>query len=476
LTLACQIESRHKGQKGTKVISGPGISVIGSGYVGTVVAACMAKIGHEVIGVEINQEKLAMLQGGSSYFYEPELDELLHAGVDNGNLTFTDDYELAMANSEVVFLCVDTPPGEGGHPDITNVTAAAKSIGMAMHSPHVIVTKSTVPVGSGNWLTSTIENVLGDDVDSDVFSVVSNPEFLREGSAVRDFLHPERIVLGGTRPEAVDVVADAYKPILKQTFPGGLSTDHPILVKTDRSTAETIKYAANAFLATKISFINEIAEICEWVNADVKEVARAMGLDSRISSQFLQAGVGWGGSCFGKDVEALAATARAHGQEPSLLEATMAVNVKQRHRVITKLQQHLRPLRGSRIALLGLAFKPDTDDIRDAPAITIAKELANRGAIVRAYDPLVKQIPELPDLQTGSDPYAVVQSADALVLITEWDELRNLDFDEVATKMRGKLVVDGRNVFDPGRVRAAGLTYEGMGTGHETTPRASDAW
>lgn len=456
--------------------SGPGISVIGSGYVGTVVAACMAKVGRKVVGVEINPEKLSKLQSGSSYFYEPELDELLRAGIENGNLTFTSDYELAMAESEVVYLCVDTPPGEGGHPDITSVTAAAKSIGMAMHSPHVIVTKSTVPVGSGNWLTSTIENVLGDDVDPSVFSVVSNPEFLREGSAVRDFLHPERIVLGGTEDEAVELVAAAYEPILKQSFPGGHTADRPILVKTDRSTAETIKYAANAFLATKISFINEIAEICEWVNADVKEVARAMGLDSRISSQFLQAGVGWGGSCFGKDVEALAATARAHGQDPQILDAAMAVNQRQRHRIVHKLQQHLRPLRGSRIALLGLAFKPDTDDIRDAPAITIARELADRGAIVRAYDPLVKQIPELPDLQTGTDPYAVLDRADALVLITEWDELRNLDFNKVAERMRGKLVVDGRNVFDPARVRVAGLTYEGMGTGTDMSVRSSDAW
>jgi len=442
-----------------------GIAVVGSGYVGTVVAACMAAVGHEVIAIEINEEKLAKLQSGSSYFYEPGLDVRLRAGIESGRLSFTSDFEEAMAKADVVFLCVDTPPGENGHPDVTSVTSAAKSIGAAMHSPHVIVTKSTVPVGSGNWLTSTIESVLPDDVDMNVFSVVSNPEFLREGSAVKDFLFPERIVLGGDDRGAVDKVVAAYRPILDQTFPGGSMETKPTLFTTDRSTAETIKYAANAFLATKISFINEIAEICEWVNADVNEVAHAMGLDSRISAKFLNAGVGWGGSCFGKDVEALAATARAHGQEPLILEAVQRVNQHQRHRLVRKLQQHLRPLRGSRIALLGLAFKPDTDDTRDAPAITIAQALTERGAIVRAYDPMVKQIPELPGLQTATDPYTLVEQADAVVLLTEWDELRDLDFAVIADRMRGNLVIDGRNAFDASRVREAGLVYEGMGRG-----------
>jgi UDPglucose 6-dehydrogenase len=442
-----------------------GIAVIGSGYVGTVVAACMAAVGHNVVGVEINEEKLAKLSSGSSYFFEPGLDVRLRAAIESGRLAFTSDFEEAMAKSDVVFLCVDTPPGVNGHPDVTNVTAAAKSIGKAMHSPHVIVTKSTVPVGSGNWLTSTIESVLPDDVELGIFSVVSNPEFLREGAAVNDFLFPERIVLGGDDKEAVDKVIAAYKPILDQSFPGGSTEAKPTLVTTDRSTAETIKYAANAFLATKISFINEIAEICEWVNADVNEVAHAMGLDSRISARFLNAGVGWGGSCFGKDVEALAATARAHGQEPMILEAVQRVNQHQRHRLVRKLQQYLRPLRGSRIALLGLAFKPNTDDTRDAPAITIAQALTERGAIVRAYDPLVKQIPELPNLQTATDPYTLVNQADAVVLLTEWDELRDLDFVDIAERMRGNLVIDGRNAFDASRVRDAGLIYEGMGRG-----------
>jgi nucleotide sugar dehydrogenase len=320
-------------------------------------------------------------------------------------------------------------------------------------------------VGSGNWLATTVENELPDGVDPDVISVVSNPEFLREGSAIKDFLYPDRIVLGGSNPEAIQLVQDAYQPILDQSFPGGHQTHRPVLVRTDRSTAETIKYAANAFLATKISFINEIAEICEWVGADIGEVAYALGLDKRISPEFLSAGVGWGGSCFAKDLEALAATARSHGQTPLILEAATKVNQQQRHRLVRKLQQHLRPLRGSRIALLGLAFKPNTDDIRDAPAITIASSLMEKGAIVRGYDPMVKSIPELPSLQMASDPYSALERADALILVTEWDELTSLDFHEVSARMRGNLVLDGRNCFNPKAVTGAGLTYEGIGKG-----------
>jgi UDPglucose 6-dehydrogenase len=441
------------------------IAVIGSGYVGTVVAASMASLGHEVVGVEINPEKLGLLQKGVVPFFEPGLDDKLRDAVDSGRLTFTDDFDLALECSEIVFLCVDTPPGGNGHPDVTSVSAAARSMGRAMYKPHVLVTKSTVPVGSGNWLATTVENELPDGVDPSVISVVSNPEFLREGSAIKDFMYPDRIVLGGDDPDAIQLVTKAYQPILDQSFPGGDSTHRPILVRTDRSTAETIKYAANAFLATKISFINEIGEICEWVGADVSEVAYALGLDKRISPEFLHAGVGWGGSCFAKDLEALAATARSHGQEPLVLDAARQVNQNQRHRLVRKLQQHLRPLRGSRIALLGLAFKPNTDDTRDAPAITIASSLMEKGAIVRAYDPLVKSIPELPLLQTATDPYSALERADALVLVTEWPELTNLDFHEVATRMRGNLVLDGRNCFAPDVVRRAGLVYEGVGKG-----------
>ena len=440
-----------------------GITVVGSGYVGTVVAACFASVGHRVYGVEIDPERLERLRLGQTPIYEPGLDSVLREGVESGRLTFTDDYREALAGTDVVFLCVDTPPGQNGHPDMSSVGAAARSLGRAMERPHVLVTKSTVPVGSGRWLQTTIENELPEGVDPTIFSVVSNPEFLREGSAVRDFLYPERIVLGGDDLFAVERVASVYRPIIEQSFAGGDESKKPALVKTDRSTAETIKYAANAFLATKISFINEMATISEWLGADVNEVAHAIGLDSRIGPKFLNAGVGWGGSCFGKDLDALAAMAREHGHEPLLLEAVKRVNRNQRHMIVRKLQHHLRPLRGRRIALLGLSFKPNTDDTRDAPAITIARSLQDKGAILRAFDPMVVELSELPDLKTAVDPYQAVMGADAVVLLTEWPEFLGLDFVDIAGRMRGNVVIDGRNALDPAKIEAAGLVYEGVG-------------
>lgn len=440
-----------------------GIAVIGSGYVGTVMAACLADLGHEVVGVEINPEKLALLSDGIPPFFETGLEERLKAGLDSGRLSFTDDYDLAMEASEIVFLCVDTPPGTNGHPDMSSVAAAARSIGAALHDSHIIVTKSTVPVGSGNWLEATIEGELPEGVDPSVLCVVSNPEFLREGSAVSDFLHPDRVVVGGDCAESVEKVTQVYDRILSQNFAGGDPLLKPVLVKTGRATAETIKYAANAFLATKISFINEIANICERLGADVAEVADAIGLDSRIGPSFLNAGIGWGGSCFGKDTSALASMAREQGIEPLILDATRRVNINQRHVVIRKLQDHLRPLRGRRVALLGLAFKPGTDDTRDAPAITVVRSLEEKGAIIRASDPMVTELPGAPDLKIFADPYEAVCDADAVVLITEWPEFLELDFEKAADCMRGKVVIDGRNAFDSEAVIAAGLTYEGIG-------------
>ena len=356
-----------------------GIAVIGSGYVGTVMAACLADLGHDVIGVEIDSAKLASLSSGTVPFYEVGLEERLRSGLASGRLSFTNDYQIAMDGSEIVFLCVDTPPGSNGHPDMTSVASAARSIGAALHTPHIIVTKSTVPVGSGSWLEATIEAELPLGVGRDVLCVVSNPEFLREGSAVHDFMHPDRVVVGGDCADSVDKVAHVYDRVLAQDFEGGDPDKKPVLVKTGRATAETIKYAANAFLATKISFINEIANICEWIDADVDRGGRAIGLDSRIGPEFLDAGVGWGGSCFGKDTSALASMAREQGIEPLILDAVKRVNTNQRHVVVRKLQDHLRPLRGRRIGLLGLAFKPGTDDTRDTPAITIARSLHGEG-------------------------------------------------------------------------------------------------
>lgn len=441
----------------------PGIAVVGSGYVGTVMAACLADLGHEVIGVEINSDKLSMLNGGQAPFYEEGLDERLKTGLETGNLRFTDDYQLALDACEIVFLCVDTPPGTNGHPDMRSVAAAARSIGAAMTTELIVVTKSTVPVGSGNWLEATIQAELRDGVDASALTVVSNPEFLREGSAVEDFLHPERVVVGGDDPKAVERVAHVYDKVLAQSFMGGDPTRKPALIKTSRATAETIKYAANAFLATKISFINEIANICEWVDADVTEVAHAIGLDSRVGAKFLNAGVGWGGSCFGKDTSALASMAREQGIEPLILDAVRRVNANQRHMIVRKLQNHLRPLRGRRVALLGLAFKPGTDDIRDAPAVTIASNLMDKGVIVRACDPLVHDVPDLPGLELVDNMFDAICDADAVVLVTEWPEFVDVDWSRAADCMRGCVVLDARNALDPESVLSAGLVYEGVG-------------
>jgi UDPglucose 6-dehydrogenase len=448
---------------GTAVTAQKGIAVVGSGYVGTVMAACLSELGHAVVGVEIDPDKVESLNKGIPPFHETGLEELLKAGVDSGRLFFTDDYQLAMDRTEIVFLCVDTPPGTNGHPNMTSVAAAAASIGAALREPHIIVTKSTVPVGSGNWLEATIGAALPDGVETDVLTVVSNPEFLREGSAVSDFLHPDRIVVGGDCEVSVEKVAAVYERVLSQSFEGGDPTRKPALLKTGRATAETIKYAANAFLATKISFINEIANICEWLDADVVEVAHAIGLDERIGPRFLNAGVGWGGSCFGKDTAALASMAREQGVEPLILDAVRRVNTNQRHTVVRKLQHHLRPLRGRKVTLLGVAFKPGTDDVRDAPALTIVRSLEEKGVLIRATDPMVTELTGAPDVKVFSDPYEAIRNADALVLLTEWPEFLDLDYARVAQLMRGNVIIDGRNALDPEGVIGAGLVYEGIG-------------
>jgi UDPglucose 6-dehydrogenase len=439
------------------------VAVIGSGYVGTVVAAVLADLGRAVIGIEIDPHRLGVLRSGRAPFYEPGLDEILSRVVAAGRLRFTDDYDEGLAHASLAFLCVDTPPGPGGQPQTRSVEAAARGVGRAMNRPLVLVTKSTVPVGSGRWLQDTIENALGSRLPDMALSIVSNPEFLREGSAVEDFLHPDRIVLGGDAVDAVDRVAELYAPILEQSFPGGRPDRTPVLVRTSRTTAELIKYAANAFLASKISFINEMSAVCEMVGADVRDLAWAIGLDERIGTRFLQPGVGWGGSCFGKDLDALMATAREYGVEPHILDAVRRVNREQRQRVIAKLQRHIRPLRGSRVAILGLAFKPGTDDTRDAPAVSVIGELVRLGVHVTAYDPMVKEVAALPDLVTAADVATAYEGADAVVIMTEWPEFGDLDLAHMASRMRGMLVLDGRNLLDPVAVSDAGLTWEGFG-------------
>ncbi len=448
------------------------ITVIGSGYVGTVVAGSMALIGHDVVAVESDPEKLATLSNGTAPFHEPGLDRVLADQLSTNRLRFTDNTADGVDHGEVLFLCVGTPESADGRPDMTALEAVADSIGNVIHKDRILVTKSTVPVGSNAWVRTRVEKTAASRNLRVRLGSVANPEFLRVGSALSDYLHPDRIVLGSDTQDDLDVLIDVYRPIIEQTIPArefvrGASS-LPGLITTSLATAETIKYAANSFLATKISFINEIAQISDRVGADIDVVARALGMDTRISPQFLRAGLGWGGSCFGKDLAALTATALEHGYDPSLLRAVSTANEYQRGEVIRKLQRHLSALRGRRVALLGLSFKPNTDDIRDAPAIHIAKQLLALGAVVTAHDPVVHSLPNLPSVIVTKDVFTATDRADAAVIITEWQDYKSLDFERVAASMAGTLVVDGRNCLDPDAVGKAGLRYEGIGrAGHQ---------
>jgi nucleotide sugar dehydrogenase len=339
----------------------------------------------------------------------------------------------------------------------------------------ILVTKSTVPVGSNAWVRTQVEEIVAARGLDVTLGSVANPEFLRVGSALADYLHPDRIVLGSDVEEHLDVLVDVYRPIIDQDFPLGDPTGAPAsepgLITTSLATAETIKYAANSFLATKISFINEIAQISDRVGADIDVVAAALGMDDRISPRFLRAGLGWGGSCFGKDLAALTATALEYGYEPSLLRAVSTANEYQRGEVIRKLQRHLGSLRGQRIAIFGLSFKPDTDDIRDAPALHIAKRLVELGASVTAHDPVVRSLDRLPAVKVSDDAFTAADRADAVVIVTEWQDYRDLDLERLASSMAGDLVLDGRNCMDPDAVAAAGLLYEGIGRAGHRRPR-----
>lgn len=441
------------------------IAVIGSGYVGSVAAACLAHVGHQVVGVESDANKLELLQRGIAPFHEPGLDSLLASTIASGQLTFTDDFGKAMAESEIVFVCVGTPPGPDGHPDMTAMAGVARSIAKNLGHYHVIVTKSTVPIGTGRWLTAQIQEFLEPDSDQrQNFSVVSNPEFLREGRAVEDYLHPDRVVLGSDDPKALELVAEVYVPILEQHIPGEPEIKEPIpLLLSDLATGEMTKYASNAFLATKISFANEIARLCDFVGADVTAVTEGMGLDRRIGSRFLDAGLGWGGSCLGKDLSALVSTAVEFGYHPRLLEATININDDQRQFIVDELLRQLRTLRGVRICVLGLAFKPGTDDVRDSPGLDVAERLVGRGAFVSAYDPMVQSVPNNSGIRLANDAYAATRGVDAVVLATEWPEFLKLDLVAIRQQMQGDLFMDGRNAFIPSEVRSAGYRYVGIG-------------
>lgn len=438
------------------------VAVIGTGYVGAVTATCMAFLGHSVWGLDTDPVRAGKLRQGEVPFVEPGLPEILTSTLESGRLKFTDNPTEALCDAEFVFLCVGTPPGPDGSPNLEQLESAIQSLAPHLRSGAVIVNKSTVPVGSGNWTRTILEDAL-EGLRELSFGVVSNPEFLREGSAIDDFLYPDRIVLGG--PEAdVHRVAELYQPVIDQSFDGGRRGIQPAMITTGLTSAEMIKYAANAFLATKISFSNEIAQMCELFGADVREVLPAIGADHRIVSAFLNPGVGWGGSCFGKDVSALISSSQEYGYTPSMLHATVEINQAQRASAVRKLQHELHSLKGRRIALLGLAFKPGTDDLRDAPALDIAQRLLASGAAVSAFDPVVKSLPaEFADVRIAEDVYAAAHRADAVVVTTEWPEFRLIDPEGLRRAMRGNLVVDGRNCLPEANFAGSDLHLVGFG-------------
>jgi UDPglucose 6-dehydrogenase len=425
------------------------LAVVGAGYVGLTTGACLADLGNDVVVVDIDGDKIASLRAHRLHFYEPGLQEVVQRNTRAGRLSFTTVFAEAIPGADFVFMAVSTPEGEGGQADVSAVEKAAGAIAEAMDGPLVIVNKSTVPIGTGDMVSQIVESHNG----THKVRVVSNPEFLREGSALQDFMNPDRVVIGAHDRAVAMQVASLYE-----------SLDAPILI-TDIYTAEMIKYASNAFLATRISFINEIARIAERVNADVKVVAEGMGLDRRIGALFLDAGIGFGGSCFPKDVKALAAIAEKYDYHPELLTAVMEINQDQRQLVVEKVEECLGELSGKVVGLLGLAFKPNTDDMREAPSLEIAKLLLARGATVRAYDPAAvdKAKAILPELDYLENAYAVADGADALIVVTEWNEFRNLDLARIRLSMRQPALVDGRNIYDPAAMRELGFVYRGIG-------------
>ncbi len=425
------------------------IAAVGAGYVGLTTAACLADLGNDVAVVDIDESKVRSLREFRVPFYEPGLQELVERNASAGRLSFTTSYEDAIPGTEFVFIAVATPEGEGGQADLRYVEAATVAVARSMDGPLVIVNKSTVPIGTGDF----VSQIMARENGSHQVQVVSNPEFLREGSALTDFMHPDRVIIGAHSLDAARLVAKLYEPL-----------NAPVLIY-DIYSAEMVKYASNAFLATRISFINEIARICERVNADARLVAEGMGLDHRIGPHFLEAGIGYGGSCFPKDVKALSAIAERFDYHPEMLHAVMAINRDQRVVAVEKLRECLESLEGRVIGLLGLSFKPNTDDMREAPSIEIARLLLSAGAQVRAYDPAAagRARSILPDVDYREDAYSMAGGADALIVVTEWNEFRQLDLARIKASMRRPVLVDGRNIYDPETMRELGFVYRGIG-------------
>ena len=428
------------------------ITVLGAGYVGLVTAACFADLGNQVVLLDIIEEKIEKLRMGEIPIFEPGLSEMVVRNVEKGRLDFTTSYADALKDAEFVFVAVGTPSGVDGEADLRYVRMAAESIAENMNHSLIIINKSTVPVGTGDWVADIVRKKQKESIP---FWVVSNPEFLREGSAIADFTNPDRVVLGSQHPEAAQKVAELHLPL-----------NAPLLI-TDLRTAEMIKYASNAFLATRISFINEIASICEELGADVNQVAQGMGYDKRIGPHFLNAGLGFGGSCFPKDVRALEHMALIHGAHPQLLRAVLDINQHMRRQAVVKLRNALDGLTDRKIGLLGLAFKPNTDDLREAPSLDIARQIIREGGFVQAYDPVAmsEACKLIPDLNLVEDAYEVAEDVDALVLVTEWNEFRQLDMLRIKETMRGNVLLDGRNIWSPDQMRSLGFRYFGVGRG-----------
>jgi UDPglucose 6-dehydrogenase len=435
------------------------ITVIGVGYVGLVTGACFADLGDRVTALDIDEARVAGLRRGEMPIYEPGLEELVARNVASGRLSFTSSYDEALDGAEFIFIAVGTPSGVDGEADLQHVRAVAEMIARKMKQPLIVINKSTVPVGTGDWVADIIRANQPSPIP---FSVVSCPEFLREGSAISDFMNPARTVLGSLDPDAAEKIAQLHLPLRA-----------PIVV-TDLRTAEMIKYASNAFLATKISFINEIANICEALGADVKEVATGMGYDPRIGRHFLDAGMGYGGSCFPKDVKALAYMAAEKGRHPQLLQAVMEINADSRRQLLDKVQAMIGDLKGKTIGLLGLTFKPNTDDLREAPALEVAQRLLDAGARVRAYDPvgMPRAAQMMPAIQMASDSYDLAKGCDAVILCTEWNEFKSLDLERLKAAMKQPVLVDGRNVYDPVVMASLGFRYRGVGRGYRRDGKA----
>jgi len=446
------------------------VAIIGTGYVGLTTGVCLAFMGHTVSCLDSDEAKIRALREGKIPIYEPFLEEVFQEALQH--LSFTSTYSEAIPDADVVFIAVGTPPTPSGAPNLEYLSQAAKSIGQHIKRDFVVVVnKSTVPIGSGNWVGSLLREAVSGRTDKPAseFAVASNPEFLREGSALHDSLYPDRIVIGADEPKALEVLYTLYRPILDQTFTAPSYLPRPDdmgavpLLSTDLASAELIKYAANAFLALKISFINEIGLVAERVGANIGEVGRGIGLDSRIGPRFLSAGIGWGGSCFGKDTAALIATAGEYGLHLPIVEAAKKINSRQRDRVVEKLLNELKILKGRTVGLLGLAFKPNTDDLREAPAIEIAQKLIDRGVKVKAHDPIAMEKFEQSygkmGVQLCQNAEAVVEDCDAVVLVTEWNDYRELDWEALAKKMRCPLILDGRHTLDKEKLVRAGMKY-----------------